>query len=155
MQTLVGQEYNHMPYQQDSSLTMNSSKPILLPVDREPVIRVIPMPKDSNASGDVFGGWIMAQVDLAGSVPATAHAKGRIVTVAVNEFIFKEPVFVGDLCSFYAEVVKVGRTSMQIYVEVFAQRRLKPDDVAKVTEAYVTYVAVDENRNSRPVDPLK
>jgi acyl-CoA thioesterase YciA len=133
---------------------MTTPNPISLPVDREPVIRVIPMPKDSNASGDVFGGWIMAQVDLAGSVPATAHAKGRVVTIAVNEFMFKEPVFVGDLCSFYAEVVKVGRTSMQVYVEVFSQRRLKPDDVAKVTEAFITYVAVDENRKPRTVDPL-
>lgn len=127
---------------------------LLLPVDREPVLRVIPMPRDSNASGDVFGGWIMSQVDLAGSVPAAAHAKGRIVTVAVNEFMFKEPVFVGDLCSFYASVEKVGRTSMRVYVEVYAQRRLQPTAVAKVTEAYVTYVAVDENRNPRQVEPL-
>ena len=134
---------------------MKTPKQILLPTDREPVIRVIPMPRDSNASGDVFGGWIMAQVDLAGSVPAVAHARGRVVTMAVNEFVFKQPVFVGDLCSFYAEVVKVGRTSMQVYVEVFAQRRLQPDNVAKVTEAYITYVAVDEKRNSRPVEPLK
>lgn len=134
--------------------TMSTPDQLLLPVDREPTIRVIPMPKDSNAAGDVFGGWIMAQVDLAGSVPAVAHAKGRVVTVAVNEFMFKEPVFVGDLCSFYAEVDKVGRTSMRVHVEVFAQRRLRPDDVAKVTEAFITYVAVDEDRNPRPVDPL-
>lgn len=133
---------------------MSTPDQLLLPVDREPTIRVIPMPKDSNAAGDVFGGWIMAQVDLAGSVPAVAHAKGRVVTVAVNEFMFKEPVFVGDLCSFYAEVDKVGRTSMRVHVEVFAQRRLRPDDVAKVTEAFITYVAVDEDRNPRPVDPL-
>lgn len=113
------------------------------------------MPKDSNASGDVFGGWIMAQVDLAGSVPAVTHARGRVVTVAVNEFVFREPVLVGDLCSFYAKVVKVGKTSMQVYIEVFAQRRLQPDDVSKVTEAYITYVAVDENRNPRSVEPLK
>ncbi|MFN4329035.1 MAG: acyl-CoA thioesterase [Limnobacter sp.] len=133
---------------------MSTPDQLLLPVDREPTIRVIPMPKDSNAAGDVFGGWIMAQVDLAGSVPAVAHAKGRVVTVAVNEFMFKEPVFVGDLCSFYAVVDKVGRTSMRVHVEVFAQRRLRPDDVAKVTEAFITYVAVDEDRNPRPVDPL-
>ncbi|HEY1059297.1 MAG TPA: acyl-CoA thioesterase [Limnobacter sp.] len=133
---------------------MNPTTP-MLPVDREPTIRVIPMPKDSNAAGDVFGGWIMSQVDLAGSVPAVAHAKGRVVTVAVNEFIFKEPVFVGDLCSFYADVDKVGRTSMRVRVEVYAQRRLQPDNVAKVTEAYITYVAVDEHRNPRPVEPLK
>lgn len=136
-------------------MTTTNPESVLLPVDREPVIRVIPMPKDSNAAGDVFGGWIMSQVDLAGSVPATAHAKGRIATVAVNSFVFKEPVFVGDLCSFYAEITKVGRTSIQIYVEVYAQRRLQPDQVAKVTEAYVTYVAVDNDRKPRPVDPLK
>lgn len=123
----------------------------LLPVDREPTIRVIPMPRDSNSSGDVFGGWIMAQVDLAGSVAAVARAKGRVVTVSVNEFVFKEPVFVGDLCSFYSTIEKVGRTSMRIYVEVYSQRALNPDHVVKVTEAYITYVAVDKDRVPRPV----
>lgn len=127
----------------------------LLPVDREPTVRVIPMPRDSNSSGDVFGGWIMAQVDLAGSVSAVAHAKGRVVTVAVNSFVFKEPVFVGDLCSFYSNVETVGRTSMKVYVEVYSQRALNPNDVVKVTEAYITYVAVDKERNPRPVDALK
>lgn len=95
----------------------------------------------------------MAQVDLAGSVAAVAHARGRVVTVSVNSFVFKEPVFVGDLCSFYASVEKVGRTSMQIFVEVYSQRALNPDHVVKVTEAYVTYVAVDKDRKPRPVDP--
>lgn len=127
---------------------------ILLPVDREPVIRVIPMPRDSNSAGDVFGGWIMSQVDLAGSVAAVAHAKGRVVTVSVNSFVFKEPVFVGDLCSFYAHIEQVGRTSMKIYVEVYSQRSLNPDQVVKVTEAYITYVAVDKDRVPRPVAPL-
>jgi acyl-CoA thioesterase YciA len=133
----------------------NPSTPkILLPVDREPVIRVIPMPRDSNSAGDVFGGWIMSQVDLAGSVAAVAHAKGRVVTVSVNSFVFKEPVFVGDLCSFYAHIEHVGRTSMKIYVDVYSQRSLNPDQVVKVTEAYITYVAVDQNRVPRPVAPL-
>ncbi|MDX1670600.1 MAG: acyl-CoA thioesterase [Limnobacter sp.] len=126
----------------------------LLPVDREPTIRVIPMPRDSNSSGDVFGGWIMAQVDLAGSVAAVAHAKGRVVTVSVDSFVFKQPVFVGDLCSFYASIERVGRTSMKVYVEVYSQRALNPNDVVKVTEAYITYVAVDKDRTPRPVDPL-
>lgn len=130
-------------------------KHLLLPVDREPVIRVIPMPRDSNSAGDVFGGWIMSQVDLAGSVAAVAHAKGRVVTVAVNSFFFKEPVFVGDLCSFYAQIDHVGRTSMKVYIEVYSQRSLNPGDVVKVTEATVTYVAVDQNRVPRPVDPLE
>ena len=125
-----------------------------LPVDREPVLRVIPMPRDINVAGDVFGGWIMAQVDLAGSVPAAEHAQGRIVTVAVNSFLFKQPVAMGDLCRFYARVDKVGRTSMRVFVEVYAQRRLRPKEVVKVTEAYITYVAVDEHRQPRPVPPL-
>lgn len=136
-------------------MTSSSTPPkILLPVDREPVIRVIPMPRDSNSAGDVFGGWIMSQVDLAGSVAAVAHAKGRVVTVSVNSFVFKEPVFVGDLCSFYAHIEHVGRTSMKIYVEVYSQRSLNPDQVVKVTEAYITYVAVDKDRVPRPVAPL-
>lgn len=113
------------------------------------------MPRDSNSSGDVFGGWIMSQVDLAGAVAAVAHAKGRVVTVAVNSFVFKEPVFVGDLCSFYSSIEAIGRTSMKIYVEVYSQRALNPNHVVKVTEAYVTYVAVDEDRNPRPVDPIQ
>jgi acyl-CoA thioesterase YciA len=112
------------------------------------------MPRDSNVAGDVFGGWIMAQVDLAGSVPAAAHAQGRIVTVAVNSFVFKQPVAVGDLLSFYADVEKVGTSSMTVFVEVYAQRRLRPKEVVKVTEAYITYVAVDENRKTRPVPAL-
>lgn len=135
-------------------MTSSPLPKILLPVDREPVIRVIPMPRDSNSAGDVFGGWIMSQVDLAGSVAAVAHAKGRVVTVSVNSFVFKEPVFVGDLCSFYAHIEHVGRTSMKIYVEVYSQRSLNPDQVVKVTEAYITYVAVDKDRVPRPVAPL-
>ncbi len=131
------------------------SSELTLPNDRAPVLRVIPMPRDINVAGDVFGGWIMAQVDLAGSVPAAEHAQGRIVTVAVNSFLFKQPVAVGDLCSFYAKVDKVGRTSMRVFVEVYAQRRLKPKEVVKVTEAYITYVAVDEHRKPRPVPPLE
>lgn len=133
---------------------MSKADALMLPVDRIPVLRVIPMPKDSNVAGDVFGGWIMAQVDLAGTVPAVAHAQGRIVTVAVNSFVFKQPVAVGDLLSFYADVEKVGSTSMTVFVEVYAQRRLTPSEVVKVTEAYITYVAVDENRRPRPVPPL-
>src|SRR5690554_2374405 len=111
------------------------------------------MPKDANLHGDVFGGWIMSQVDIAGSVPATRRAGGRIATVAVNAFVFKQPVFVGDLLSFYAEIVKVGRTSIAVSVEVFAERRRMATEVVKVTEATLTYVATDETRRSRPLPP--
>ena len=122
-----------------------------LPADKIPVIRVAPMPRDSNQTGDIFGGWIMAQVDIAGSIPAARVAKGRVATVAVNSFQFKQPVFVGDLVSFYAEVVRVGRTSITVNVEVYAQRRPEREQVVKVTEATLTYVAVDENRRPRVV----
>lgn len=124
------------------------------PTNRQPTLRVIPMPKDCNASGDVFGGWIMSQADLAGSVPCGLHARGRIATVAVNSFVFKQPVFVGDLCSFYAHIEHVGRTSMRVHIEVYAQRRLQPASIIKVTEASITYVAIDEERRPRPVDAL-
>ena len=123
-----------------------------LPSGEQPVLRIIPMPADTNAHGTIFGGWVMAQVDLAGSVPAYERAQGPIVTVAVNSFLFKEPVFVGDLVSFYARVVKVGRTSITVDVEVFAQRgRDGRADVVKVTEAQLTYVAIDAQRQPRSV----
>ena len=111
----------------------------------------MPMPADANQNGDIFGGWIMAQVDIAGSIPAVRLAKGRVATVAVNSFLFKQPVFVGDLVSLYAEVVRVGRTSITVNVEVYAQRKPERDEVVKVTEATLTYVAVDENRRPRVV----
>ena len=122
-----------------------------LPKGREPTLRVVPMPRDSNQTGDIFGGWIMAQVDIAGSIPAARQARGRVATVAVNSFLFKQPVFVGDLISLYAEVVRVGRTSITVNVEVYAQRRPEREAVVKVTEATLTYVAVDENRRPRVV----
>jgi acyl-CoA thioesterase YciA len=121
-----------------------------LPVDREPTLRVIPMPADANHTGDIFGGWIMAQVDLAGAVPAMRVAKGRVATVAVKSFVFKQPVFVGDVVSLYADVVRIGRTSITVSVEVYAQHR-SAADAAKVTEAVLTYVAVDDNRRPRVV----
>ena len=122
-----------------------------LPQDRQPVIRIIPMPADTNAHGTIFGGWVMAQVDLAGSVPATVRARGKVVTVSVNSFQFKQPVLVGDLVSFYADVVKVGRTSLTVDVEVYAQRQRFGADVVKVTEAQLTYVAIDDQRKPRLV----
>ena len=122
-----------------------------LPVDRQPVIRIIPMPADTNAYGTIFGGWVMAQVDLAGSVPASVRSRGKVVTVAANSFQFKQPVLVGDLVSFYADVVKVGRTSLTVDVEVYAQRQRFGAQVVKVTEAQLIYVAVDDERKPRPV----
>jgi len=122
--------------------------------DKQPVLRMVPMPSDTNYSGDIFGGWIMSQVDTAGSIPATRRANGRVVTVAVNSFVFKQPVLVGDLVSFYADVVKVGRTSITIEVEVYAQRGIrdgKNDICIKVTEAVLTYVAIDNQRKPKIV----
>ncbi|MBI3044602.1 MAG: acyl-CoA thioesterase [Betaproteobacteria bacterium] len=123
----------------------------VLPAGKEPTLRVVPMPADENQSGDIFGGWIMAQVDIAGSIPAMRLARGRVATVAVNSFQFKQPVLVGDVISLYAEVVRVGRTSITVNVEVYAQRRPEREQVVKVTEATLTYVALDENRRPRVV----
>ncbi|MBM3344401.1 MAG: acyl-CoA thioesterase [Betaproteobacteria bacterium] len=126
---------------------------VSLPKDKEPALRVMPMPADANHTGDIFGGWIMSQVDLAGSIAAARMAQGRVATVAVNSFVFRQPVFVGDVVSFYAEVVKVGRTSITVDVEVYAQRRPEKEQCVKVTEATLTYVAVDSNRQPRVVSP--
>jgi len=125
-----------------------------LPAGKVPQLRVMPMPSDANVHGDVFGGWIMAQVDIAGSLPAVRRANGRVATIAVNSFLFKQPVFVGDLLSFYAEVVKVGNTSITVNVEVYAERNRLQVETVKVTEATLTYVATDENRKPRPLPPL-
>lgn len=121
-----------------------------LPAGKEPALRVVPMPSDANFNGDIFGGWIMAQVDIAGSIPAVRLAKGRVATVAVNSFVFKQPVLIGDLVSFYADIVRVGRTSITVDVEVYAQRK-NLVEVVKVTEAALTYVALDERGRPRPV----
>ena len=119
--------------------------------ERIPDLKVMPMPGDANAHGDVFGGWIMSQVDLAGSVPASRRANGRVATIAVNSFLFKHPVFVGDLLSFYADIIRVGRTSIAVRVEVWAQRNRLNDECVKVTEATLTYVATDDERQPREV----
>jgi len=123
-----------------------------LPEGEQPMLRIIPMPADTNANGTIFGGWVMSHVDLAGSVPAVKRAAGPVVTVAVNSFSFQAPVFVGDLVSFYARVFKTGRSSITIDVEVFAQRgRGAGTEVVRVTEAQLTYVAIDENHKPRPL----
>ncbi|MFO1250119.1 acyl-CoA thioesterase [Inhella sp.] len=123
--------------------------PAHLPSERELVLRVIPMPADANANGDIFGGWIMAQVDLAASVLPTRLTRGRVTTVAVKEFIFKQPVSVGDLLSFYSRVLRVGRTSITLQVEVFAERNPENPEVVKVTDAELTFVAIDEQGKPR------
>ena len=119
--------------------------------DKDPVLRVMPMPADVNMAGDIFGGWVMAQVDIAGAVPAMRRARGRIATVAVNEFLFKQPISVGDIVSFYAEVVRVGRSSITVEVQVYAQRNPAAPVTVKVTEAQLTYVALDKDGNKREV----
>ena len=128
-----------------------SQAPTTLPADKELALRVIPMPSDANFNGDIFGGWIMAQVDLAGSVLPVRIAKGRVTTVAVNQFIFKQPVSVGDLLSFYATVERVGNTSITVRVEVYAERNPADIQVVKVTEANLTYVAIDKDGKPRQI----
>jgi acyl-CoA thioesterase YciA len=127
--------------------------PLELPGDRQLVLRVMPLPADVNANGDIFGGWIMAQVDLAGAVLPARIAKGRIATVAVNQFVFKQPVSLGDLLSFYASVTRIGNTSISVHVEVYAERNPANLQVVKVTEADLTYVAIDDAGKPRKVQP--
>jgi acyl-CoA thioesterase YciA len=122
-----------------------------LPTDQELALKVIPMPGDCNANGDIFGGWVMAQVDLAGSVLPARYTQGRMATVAVNEFIFKQPVRVGDILSFFSKVVRIGRTSITVKVEVFAERFRNQGSYIKVTEALVTYVAIDDAGKPREI----
>ena len=132
-----------------------SSEPLQLPEDshdgRQLVMRVMPMPSDMNGNGDIFGGWIMAQVDVAGAVLPSRIAKGRIATVAVNQFIFKQAVSMNDLLSFYAKVERIGRTSITVNVEVYAERNPANLQVVKVTEANLTYVAIDGNGRPRAI----
>ena len=125
-------------------MTDHSSLP-----EKHVALRVVPQPADANVHGDVFGGWIMAQVDIAGSIPASRRANGRVATVAVNSFLFKHPIFVSDLLSFYADIVKTGNTSITVSVEVWAQRMSLAEEVVKVTEATLTYVATDRDRRPR------
>ena len=124
-----------------------------LPTDQELVLKVIPMPADCNVNGDIFGGWVMAQVDMAGAVIPARYTRGRMATVAVNEFVFKQPVRVGDILSFFSKVSRVGRTSVTVKVEVFAERMVEQGRYIKVTEALLTYVAIDSNGRPRPLPP--
>ena len=137
------------------SNSQNVPPPLGLPLGRMPELRVMPGPADANVYGDVFGGWIMAQVDIAGSMPATRRAGGRVATIAVTSFVFKHPAFIGDLLSFYAEIVKVGNTSITVYVEVYAERNRLQADVVKVTEATLVYVATGPDRKPRQLPQVE
>jgi acyl-CoA thioesterase YciA len=127
------------------------TEPVRLPIDEQLVLKVIPMPSDVNVNGDIFGGWVMAQVDMAGAVAAAPYAGGRMATVAVNEFIFKQPVRVGDILSFFGKLVRLGRTSITVKIEVYAEHFLAQGKYTKVTEALLTYVAIDDNGKPREV----
>ena len=136
-----------VPMSSESSIHSNNAPAtpsVELPVDKELVLKVIPMPADCNANGDIFGGWVMAQVDLAGSVVPARYVDGRMATVAVNQFIFKQPVRVGDILSFFSAVTRIGTTSITVQVEVYAERFRNQGRYIKVTEASLTYVAIDD-----------
>jgi len=132
-------------------LPTSQASEVQLPTDQELVLKVIPMPGDCNANGDIFGGWVMAHVDLAGAVVPARYAGGRMATVAVNEFVFKHPVRVGDILSFFAKLTRIGRTSLTVKIEVYAERFGSQAQYTKVTEALLTYVAIDENGKPREV----
>ena len=123
---------------------------IVLP-PKQPALRVVPMPADLNQNGDVFGGWVMAQVDVAGAIPAMRRARGRVATVSVNSFQFKQAISVGDIVSFYADIVHIGNTSITVNVEVYAERNPENLHVVKVTEANLTYVAIDSDGRPRVI----
>jgi acyl-CoA thioesterase YciA len=122
------------------------------PLEGEPMIRAIAMPADANPSGDIFGGWLMSQMDMAAANTASRRARGRCATVAVDGMVFHEPVFIGDEVSLYCTITRIGRTSMTIRVEAWRRSRTS-DARSKVTEGIFTFVAVDENRKPRPVPP--
>ena len=122
-----------------------------LPKNRLPALRVVPMPADANHNGDIFGGWIMAQVDVAGGIVAGRVARGRVATVSVNSFVFKQPVQIGDVLSLYADVKRIGNTSITVNVEVYAERGRAEARIVKVTDATLTYVAIDLQGKPRPV----
>lgn len=126
-----------------------------LPKDKQPSIKVVAMPKDANPGGSIFGGWIMSQIDVAGAILALERAKGRVATVAVNSMEFHEPVFIGDVVSCYADIIKTGRTSITVKVEVYAERNPSKVETVKVTEAELTYIALDKNRKPRELPDLE
>ena len=130
------------------------SKEIILLPNRQPTLRVVPMPADLNQNGDIFGGWVMARVDMAGAIDAMRRAKGRAATVSVNSFLFKQPISVCDVVSFYTRIVHEGTTSITVDVEVYAERNPSDPVTVKVTEATLTYVAIDAEGHKRPLPPV-
>jgi acyl-CoA thioesterase YciA len=126
-----------------------------LPKDRLPAIKIAAMPKDTNPGGSIFGGWIMSQIDVAAGITALERARGRVATVAVNSMEFHEPVFVGDVVSCYTDIVKTGNTSITIKVDVYAERNPSKKEIVKVTQAELTFVALDENRQPRQLPDLE
>ena len=121
-------------------------------MSREPVLRLAPSPADINSNGHIFGGWILAQMDIAGGITAGRRAKGPVATVAIDAMKFLRPILIRDLVSVYAEIVKVGRTSITVHISVCAERP-RVDDPIQVTEGVYTFVAIDENGRPRVVDP--
>ena len=122
-----------------------------LPKNTTLQLRVPATPENTNTGGDIFGGWIMGQVDIAGSIPAVNCSRGRVVTVAVKNFIFHKPVFAGDMVNIYADIIRIGRTSITVSAEVYVERNPRTPEVVKVAEATVVYVAVDDAGRPRPV----
>jgi acyl-CoA thioesterase YciA len=123
------------------------------PETREPALRAIAMPADANPNGDIFGGWLLSQMDLAGGTMAVRRAQGRVATVAITGMTFHLPVFIGDEVSCYVEIVKIGTTSITVRIESWARRGLSGERV-KVTEGIFTYVAIGPDRRPRPVPPI-
>ena len=123
-----------------------------LPTGQQPSIRVLAMPANTNSAGDIFGGWLMSQIDIAGSVLGHQVTSGRVVTVAVNNFQFIKPVFVGDLVSVFTEVTRIGNTSLDIAIVAYAERKRQKDECSRVASATFTYVALDEDRKPRIIE---
>ena len=120
---------------------------------RDPIIRTAPQPRDVNNNGDIFGGWVLSQMDIAGGIIAARRAKGRVVTVAVEAMTFLQPIKVGDIVSIYGEILKVGRTSMHIKLTTIVSRKLDQTEIT-VTDGTYIFVAIDENGDARKVPEL-
>ena len=125
------------------------------PAGRCPAIRVVMMPKDTNAAGTIFGGLILSHIDLAAAVESHSHHEGKLVTVAMDEIIFRQPVRVGDVVSFFTKTLRVGRTSVRVDVEVWSESSFGSENRRLVTEAEVTMVAVDDEGTSVPLSKVK
>jgi len=117
----------------------------------EPAVRTVPMPADANGNGDIFGGWVLSQMDIAGGTIAGRYARGRVVTIAVDAMTFHRPIQIGDLVSIYGHVSKIGRTSITVDLETIVERRLEPGEI-KVTEGKYIFVAIDDDGKPRPID---